>query len=134
MIHSPQSRAGMKGYREMTPAETCSLPSTFTKPLSDLLQFPLSAYVVPILEKFLGEGLTGQTWIHCHVGPVSCGQRQDHVVQTGLPGASPHLFLPQSNLALYRLAFSIYPSTWQKRAILWIPNFVMFLIPGTLTN
>ena len=58
------------------------------------------------MEKFLGEGLTGQTWIHCHVGLVSCGQRQDHVVQTWLPGASPHLFLSPSNLAVYRLAFS----------------------------
>lgn len=29
------------------------------------------------LTKFLGERLTGQTWICCHVGPVSWGQRQD---------------------------------------------------------
>lgn len=50
------------------------------------------------LSKFLGEGLTGQTWIYCCVGPVSYGKMQGHMVQTQLPGASPHLFLPTSIL------------------------------------
>lgn len=42
------------------------------------------------LTKFLGERLTGQTWICCHMGPVRCGQRQD---STNRAARSQLLFL-----------------------------------------